>query len=99
MGYIADSCRRFFHPAAIDEMLETFLPLMNGTNLNVSLIISNNLKRVLGLIFTICLGLGIFGIVGNGGGILLAHIPAPIASTNVFTDALSHVGSGEFIQL
>ncbi|KAL5535214.1 BLM3_1 [Sanghuangporus sanghuang] len=34
MGYIADSCRRFFHPAAIDEMLETFLPFMNGTNLS-----------------------------------------------------------------
>lgn len=36
MGYIIDSSRRFFHPAAIDEMLETFLPYMNGTNLNVS---------------------------------------------------------------
>lgn len=36
MGYIIDSSRRFFHPATIDEMLETFLPMMNGTNLNVS---------------------------------------------------------------
>ncbi|KAL7285721.1 hypothetical protein ACG7TL_000826 [Trametes sanguinea] len=34
MGYIADNVRRFFHPAAIDEMLSTFLPMMNGTNLN-----------------------------------------------------------------
>ncbi|KAI0651592.1 hypothetical protein C8Q79DRAFT_934115 [Trametes meyenii] len=34
MGYIADNTRRFFHPAAIDEMLSTFLPMMNGTNLN-----------------------------------------------------------------
>ncbi|KAI5124439.1 hypothetical protein M0805_008323 [Coniferiporia weirii] len=34
MGYMLDSVRRFFHPAAIDEMLETFLPSMNGTNLN-----------------------------------------------------------------
>lgn len=35
MGYIADSVRRFFHPAAIEEMLSTFLPLVNGTELNV----------------------------------------------------------------
>ncbi|KAI0336090.1 hypothetical protein GY45DRAFT_1316150 [Cubamyces sp. BRFM 1775] len=34
MGYIADNVRRFFHPAAIDEMLSTFLPMMNGTSLN-----------------------------------------------------------------
>ncbi|CDO70270.1 hypothetical protein BN946_scf184942.g70 [Trametes cinnabarina] len=34
MGYIADNARRFFHPAAIDEMLTTFLPMMNGTSLN-----------------------------------------------------------------
>lgn len=36
MGYIAENVRRFFHPAAIDEMLSTFLPMMNGPNLNVS---------------------------------------------------------------
>ena len=36
MGYIAENVRRFFHPAAIDEMLATFLPMMNGTSLNVS---------------------------------------------------------------
>lgn len=35
MGYIAEIARRFFHPAAIDAMLETFLPLMNGTSLDV----------------------------------------------------------------
>lgn len=35
MGYIAEKCRRFFHAAAIEEMLETFLPLMNGTSLDV----------------------------------------------------------------
>ncbi|TDL28808.1 ARM repeat-containing protein [Rickenella mellea] len=34
MGYIADSCRRFFHPAATEAMLETFLPLINGANLD-----------------------------------------------------------------
>ncbi|KAI0374438.1 hypothetical protein BV20DRAFT_1049238 [Pilatotrama ljubarskyi] len=34
MGYIAENVRRFFHPAAIDEMLSTFLPMMNGTSLN-----------------------------------------------------------------
>ncbi|KAI0639143.1 hypothetical protein C8Q77DRAFT_1152142 [Trametes polyzona] len=34
MGYIAEIVRRFFHPAAIDEMLSTFLPGMNGTSLN-----------------------------------------------------------------
>ena len=36
MGYIAENVRRFFHPAAIDEMLSTFLPPMNCTSLNVS---------------------------------------------------------------
>ncbi|GJJ09449.1 hypothetical protein Clacol_003672 [Clathrus columnatus] len=35
MGCIAEVTRRFFHPAAIEEMLETFLPLMNGTSLDV----------------------------------------------------------------
>jgi len=35
MGYIADNAQRFFHPAAIDEMLSTFVPLINGTNLDV----------------------------------------------------------------
>ena len=35
MGYILDSVRRFFHPGAVDEMLEAFLPSFNGTNLNV----------------------------------------------------------------
>ncbi|KAG1755021.1 uncharacterized protein EDB91DRAFT_1096855 [Suillus paluster] len=34
MGYIADMSRRFFHPAAIEEMLSTFLPGINGTNLD-----------------------------------------------------------------
>ncbi|KII93397.1 hypothetical protein PLICRDRAFT_694576 [Plicaturopsis crispa FD-325 SS-3] len=34
MGYIADHTRRFFHPAAIDEMLATFVPLVNGTDLD-----------------------------------------------------------------
>jgi len=36
MGYIAENVQRFFHPAAIDEMLSTFVPLMNGTSLSVS---------------------------------------------------------------
>ena len=36
MGYIAETVRRFYHPAAIDEMLSTFIPMINGTNLNVS---------------------------------------------------------------
>ncbi|EFI28576.1 membrane protein [Coprinopsis cinerea okayama7 len=34
MGYIADNARRFFHPAAINEMLSTFLPLIDGTKLD-----------------------------------------------------------------
>ncbi|KAI0757264.1 hypothetical protein C8Q80DRAFT_1132754 [Daedaleopsis nitida] len=34
MGYIAENTRRFFHPSAIDEMLSTFLPIMNCTSLN-----------------------------------------------------------------
>ncbi|KAF9014988.1 hypothetical protein BDQ17DRAFT_1418116 [Cyathus striatus] len=34
MGYIADNSRRFFHPAAINEMLETFVPQIDGTKLD-----------------------------------------------------------------
>jgi proteasome activator subunit 4 len=37
MGYIAENVRRFFHPAAIEEMLSTFVPLINGTSLDVCL--------------------------------------------------------------
>lgn len=36
MGYVAENVRRFFHPAAIDEMLSTFLPSMSCISLNVS---------------------------------------------------------------
>jgi len=36
MGYIAEVSRRFFHPAAINDMLETFLPNFDGTSLDVS---------------------------------------------------------------
>lgn len=35
MGAIASTIQRFFHPASIDQMLETFVPLINGTSLNV----------------------------------------------------------------
>lgn len=34
MGMIASTVQRFYHPAATDQMLETFVPLINGTNLN-----------------------------------------------------------------
>ncbi|KAF8898398.1 hypothetical protein BD779DRAFT_1607219 [Infundibulicybe gibba] len=34
MGYIADNSRKFFHPAAIDEMLSTILPSIDGTKLD-----------------------------------------------------------------
>lgn len=37
MGYIAENVRRFFHPAAIDEMLSTFVPTINGTDLTRTL--------------------------------------------------------------
>jgi len=36
MGYIADLARRFFHPAAIEEILSTFVPLLDATKLDVS---------------------------------------------------------------
>jgi len=36
MGYIAENSRKFFHPAAINEMLSTFLPELDGTKLDVS---------------------------------------------------------------
>lgn len=35
MGYMADNARRFFHPAAINDMLSTFVPLIDGTKLDV----------------------------------------------------------------
>lgn len=35
MGYIADHARKFFHPAAINDMLSTFVPLIDGTSLDV----------------------------------------------------------------
>ncbi|KAJ7169566.1 hypothetical protein C8R46DRAFT_1162360 [Mycena filopes] len=34
MGYIAANTRRFFHPAASNEMLSVFVPLLNGTDLD-----------------------------------------------------------------
>ncbi|KAH9487110.1 Proteasome activator complex subunit 4 [Psilocybe cubensis] len=34
MGYIADNSRKFFHPAAINDMLATFLPQFDGTKLD-----------------------------------------------------------------
>ncbi|KAF9472467.1 hypothetical protein BDN70DRAFT_886944 [Pholiota conissans] len=37
MGYIADNSRKFFHPAAINEMLTTFLPQLDGTKLDTIL--------------------------------------------------------------
>ncbi|TFK30307.1 hypothetical protein FA15DRAFT_662249 [Coprinopsis marcescibilis] len=37
MGFITDCARRFFHPAAINEMLFTFLPLIDGTKLDTIL--------------------------------------------------------------
>ncbi|KAE9410746.1 ARM repeat-containing protein [Gymnopus androsaceus JB14] len=37
MGYIAENSRRFFHPAAIPEMLSTFIPSINGSQLDTIL--------------------------------------------------------------
>ncbi|KAF8640852.1 hypothetical protein AX17_000500 [Amanita inopinata Kibby_2008] len=37
MGYIASNSRRFFHPAAIEDMLSTFVPLMDGTDVDTIL--------------------------------------------------------------
>ncbi|TFK76829.1 hypothetical protein BDN72DRAFT_890635 [Pluteus cervinus] len=34
MGYMADNARRFFHPAAAAEMLDTFVPLIDGIRLD-----------------------------------------------------------------
>ena len=45
MGAIASTVQRFFHPAAIDQMLETFVPLINGTNLNVCLNLTRECLR------------------------------------------------------
>ncbi|KAM6497955.1 hypothetical protein JOM56_005903 [Amanita muscaria] len=37
LGYIASNSRRFFHPATIEDMLATFVPLIDGTNLDAVL--------------------------------------------------------------
>ena len=50
MGYVAETVRRFFHPAAIDEMLSTFIPMIDGTSLSVSLYTFNNSAQVFELI-------------------------------------------------
>ncbi|KAG5652290.1 hypothetical protein H0H81_005550 [Sphagnurus paluster] len=34
LGYIAENARRFFSPSAIEEMLSTFVPLIDGTKLD-----------------------------------------------------------------
>lgn len=36
MAYIAESVRRFFSPACIDEMLQEFVPHIIGSKLDVS---------------------------------------------------------------
>jgi hypothetical protein len=33
---LAYACRRFFHPSEIENMLETILPRLDGTNMSVS---------------------------------------------------------------
>jgi hypothetical protein len=33
---LAYACRKFFHPSEIDNMLETILPRLDGTNMSVS---------------------------------------------------------------
>jgi len=35
MGYIANYACKFFHPAAINDMLSTFVPLIDGASLDV----------------------------------------------------------------
>lgn len=34
---MTESSQRFFHPSETDAMLEAFLPMMDGNNINVSL--------------------------------------------------------------
>lgn len=42
MGYIADNARKFFHSNAINDLLSTFVPLIDGTNLDVRVDSSDN---------------------------------------------------------
>jgi len=42
MGYIAENARKFFHPAAIQNMLSHFLPLLDGTKLDVCPILAHH---------------------------------------------------------
>ncbi|KAF9056646.1 hypothetical protein BJ165DRAFT_1522537 [Panaeolus papilionaceus] len=49
MGYIADNSRKFFHPAAISDILSTFLPLLDGTKLDTILSSQHHLMTFLPL--------------------------------------------------
>ena len=51
MCKIAECVRRFYHPAAIDEMLSTFVPLISGNDLNVSLSDANSDPNLLITLF------------------------------------------------
>jgi hypothetical protein len=40
VAFITGIVRRFFHPSAIDEMLSVFVPMLNGTDLDVCIYVS-----------------------------------------------------------
>ena len=87
MGYIAESIRRFYHPAAIDEMLSTFLPLMNGTSLSVSRNTHATLDGLICLIVTEC--------ISNP--VLPLDVPPDVTSAVVSSNALPHLGVDELV--
>lgn len=88
MGYIADNARKFFHPAAINEMLSTFLPILDGTQLDVSrvcfLVIYSNPTRELDHF--------IISILSN-------NVPAVVASPILSSHVVSRLGVHQFLHV
>lgn len=82
MGYIAANSRKFFHPAASNEMLSVFVPLLNGTDLDVS---SHLCPEQLLMV------LDDFP-AHSCSPILLAQFPPPVAPSNLLAHAIQNMG-------
>ena len=87
MGLIAQTVRRFFHPAAIDEMLSVFVPMLNGTSLDVYTPHISLWPLTKRLIEHPCTA------------ILHADVPASVSSSVLLTDAFPCLGIDQFLHV
>lgn len=87
MGYIAESSRKFFHPAAIDEMLSTFVPLIDGTSLNVRIILLHSDRHAYASLDHPRLS------------ILHAELPPHYPPSIILAHALSHLALAQFVHV